>query len=230
LSALKKNIDPKCARILLIEDHAILRDGLRALLDLELDLEIVGEAESAAAGCIAAEAQRPHLVITDIAMPGESGISIIPRLKEQLPGVRVLVLTAHCTDEYVRAALEAGADGYILKDSSREVLLEGIHAILDGRQYFCSGVTNRVVAAFLGNGASQDHADAPNITQREMEVLVLIANGASTKSIARKLNLSVKTIEKHRSNLMHKLDLHNTAAVTLYAVRHNLVAVEHIDQ
>jgi DNA-binding NarL/FixJ family response regulator len=220
---------PGSVRVLLIEDHVILREGLRALLDLEPDLEVVGEAESVVQGRAVADATRPGLVITDIALPGESGLSIIPSLKDELPGVRVLVLTAHCTDEYVRAALEMGADGYILKDASRSELLEGIRAVLDGRQYFSAAVTHHVVSGYLGRREAKPRQEVP-VTAREKEVLKLIALAYSTKRIALRLKLSVKTVEKHRSNLMRKLELQNTAAVTLYAVRHKLVPIDVIGQ
>lgn len=219
----------KGVRVLLIEDHVILREGLRALLDLEPDLEVVGEAESVTQGRAVAEASKPHLVITDIALPGETGLSIIPSLKDSLPGVRVLVLTAHCTDEYVRAALEMGADGYILKDASRAELLEGIRAVLDGRQYFSAAVTSHLVSGYLGRREAKPRSEVP-VTPREKEVLKLIAMAYTTKRIALRLKLSVKTVEKHRSNLMRKLELQNTAAATLYAVRHKLVPVDVIGQ
>jgi DNA-binding NarL/FixJ family response regulator len=210
-------------RIVLSEDHAILRDGIRALLDLESELEVVGEADNAAEGCRVAQRARPDLVITDIALPGGSGLNIIPDLKQALPNLRVLVLTAHFTDEHVRAALAKGADGYILKDSSRAELLEGVRMVLRGRQFFSSSVASRVVSGYLGQQEPTDVNGSMPITEREKEVLKLIAIAHSTKHIASKLNLSVKTVEKHRSNLMRKLDLRNTAALTLYAIRHKLV-------
>lgn len=217
------------ARVLLIEDHVILREGLRALLHLEPDLEVIGGADTVARGKVIAEAEKPDLVITDIALPGESGLAIIAALKSSQPGIRVIVLTAHCTDEYVRAALESGADGYILKDASRSELLEGIRAVLEGRQYFSAAVTSHVVYGYLGRREAKPRQEVP-VTAREKEVLRLIALAYSTKRIATRLKLSVKTVEKHRSNLMRKLDLQNTAAVTLYAVRHKLVPVDVIGQ
>jgi DNA-binding NarL/FixJ family response regulator len=162
------------------------------------------------------------LILTDIALPGESGLSMIPTLKQLLPGVRVIVLSAHCTDEYVHAALKGGADGYIVKDASRAELLEGIRTVLDNRQYFSSAVTNHIVAGFLGKPNTQAALEVP-ITHREKEVLRLIAMAYTTRNIATRLKLTVKTVEKHRSNMMRKLGLQNAAAVTLYAVRHNLV-------
>jgi DNA-binding NarL/FixJ family response regulator len=143
-----------------------------------------------------------------------------------LPDVRVLVLTAHFTDEHVRAALAKGADGYILKDASRSELLEGVRTVLRGRQFFSSPVASRVVSGYLGQNEPTLSSGPVQITEREKEVLKLIAMAHSTKRIAARLNLSVKTVEKHRSNLMRKLELHNTAAVTLYAIRHKLVPAD----
>lgn len=220
----------KRIRVLLVEDHAILREGLRALLALEPDFEIVGEASSANTARSLAEAKRPDVVIMDIALPGESGLQLLPSLKQRLPETRVLVLTAHWTDEYVRTALEAGADGYILKDASRSELIAGIRAVLDGRRYFSSAVTNRMVAGYLGGASTPRRPPGVAVTAREQEVLKLIALANSTKAIAGKLNLSVKTVEKHRSNLMRKLGLQNMAAVTLYAVKHKLIPVDVIGQ
>lgn len=205
--------------IVLIEDHAILREGLRALLELEADLEVVGEAGNGADGIRVVRQLRPQLVITDIALPGGSGLRTIAELRGADPELQVMVLTAHCTDEYIRAALHAGAAGYILKDATRGDLIRGVRAVLAGQQYLSAPVSSRVVSGYL-NGHGGRHADDPSgITEREREVLRLIALGDSNKRIALVLNLSVKTIEKHRANLMRKLSLHNAAAVTLYAVK-----------
>jgi DNA-binding NarL/FixJ family response regulator len=211
-------------RIFLIDDHVILREGLRALLQLEPQFEVVGEALSVPEAMRVVETSRPDLVITDIALPGDSGLSIIPLLKERLPNAVVIVLTAHCTDEYVHAALKVGASGYILKDATREELLEGIRSALDGRQYLSAAVTRHVISGYLDK-REPSRPKVP-VTLREREVLKLIALGHSTKHIAMRLNLSVKTVEKHRSNLMRKLDLQNSAAVTLYAVRQKLVPID----
>ena len=216
-------------RVMLIEDHAILREGLRALLELEPHLSVVGEAASVAQAKTVAAAVRPEVVLTDIAFPGESGLSIIPWLKNTAPTTRVLILTAHCTDEYVRAALEVGADGYILKDASRAELLEGLRTVLAGRQYLSAAVTSHVISGYLHKREVTPLQQGP-ITAREREVLRLIALAHPTKAIATRLRLSTKTVEKHRSNLMRKLNLPNMAAVTLYAVRHKLVPIDVIGQ
>ncbi len=217
---------PDSVKIVLIEDHVILRDGLRSLLNLESDFQVVGEADSCDAGLEVVKNVSPDLVITDIGMPGRSGLSVIPELKKLYASIRVMVLTAHCTDDYVRAALESGADGYVLKDASRAELVTGIRTVMSGQKYFSTPVTARVVSGYLGNSENAQKGAASKLTPRETEVLVLIASANSTKQIANRLELSVKTVEKHRANLMRKLGLHSTAAVTLYAVRNNYVLLD----
>jgi two-component system, NarL family, response regulator NreC len=215
-------------RILLIEDHIILRDGLRSLLDMEDDLEVIGEAATGDEGLRIAASEKPDVVITDIGLPGRSGLSIIPELRSGNPNTRILVLTAHCTDEYVRAALEAGADGYVLKDATRLDLINGIHSIAAGQKYFSTPVASKLVSGYLGILNEAEAGSNSKITQREKQVLKLVASAYSNKSIATTLGLSIKTVEKHRSNLMRKLGLHSTAAVTLYAIRQNLISTEEV--
>jgi two-component system, NarL family, response regulator NreC len=208
-------------RIVLIEDHAILREGLRALIELEPELRVVGEATCAAEGVAVVKASQPVLVLLDLALPGASGLSAIHELRAESPQLRVLVLTAHCTDEYIRAALNAGADGYVLKDASRAELMLAIRSAVNGHKYFSEPVSARLVSGYLQrSGGSEAY---PRITDREREVLTRIALGESNKRVASALRLSIKTVEKHRANLMRKLELHNTAAVTLFAVRHGLL-------
>ena len=213
-------------RIVLVEDHVILRDGLRSLLEMDADFKIVGEAGGIAEGIDVVASLKPDLIITDIRLAGDSGLTLIPKLKKAHPSIRALILTAHCTDEYVRAALEVGADGYVLKEASREELAQGIRTVMSGKQYFSTEVTTRVVSGFLGHEEKQKQESASRITPREAEVLTLIAHAYTTKAIARKLDLSVKTVEKHRSNMMRKLELRSAAAITLYAVRHNYVSAQ----
>ena len=218
--------DASMVNIVLVEDHVILRDGLRSLLEMESDFDVVGEADSCDDALIVFKELEPDLVITDIGLPGRSGLTLIPELKELKPSIRILVLTAHCNEEYVRAALESGADGYVLKDASREELIAGIRTVMLGQQYFSSVVTSQVISGFLGKSAETRNGAAKKITPREEEVMTLIATANSNKEIANTLDLSVKTVEKHRSNLMRKLGLRSTAAVTLYAVRNNYIPPE----
>lgn len=216
------------ARLLIVEDHAILREGLRALLELEHDLEVVGVAADTISAVGIAREVRPDLVISDIAFPGRTGIQMVPELVAACPGTRVLMLTAHNTEEYIRAALGAGAHGYVLKDASRADLLTAIRTVLSGQQYLSERVSNKVLSNFLGTRESRGAPAPAQVTDREREVLVLIARGQSNKRIAAELNLSVKTVEKHRANLMRKLSLHNAAAVTMYAVRAGLITADQV--
>jgi two-component system, NarL family, response regulator NreC len=210
------------ARIVLIEDHAILRDGLRALLELEPNLQVVGEAGTALEGARVTRTTGPTLIITDLAMPGGLGLRAIDELRTACPGVRVLVLTAYCTDEYIHAALNAGADGYVLKDASRAELLHAVRVVIAGQKYFSEPVSARLVSSYLRRNEPV-MAGCPRITERERQVLTRVALGETNKRVAMALRLSIKTIAKHRANLMRKLDLHNTAAVTLIAVRSGML-------
>jgi DNA-binding NarL/FixJ family response regulator len=207
-------------RLVLVEDHAILREGLRALLELEQDLRIVGESANGIDAVAAVEAANPELVITDIALPGRSGIELIGCLRRVRPETRILVLTAHNSEEYIRAALNAGAHGYVLKDASRAELLQAIRSVLGGQTYLCASVTAKVVTGYLRPKSEGMTLSAVGlVTEREREVLTRVALGRSNKAIARELQVSVKTVEKHRANLMRKLTLHNTAGVTRFAIQ-----------
>ena len=210
------------AGIVLVEDHAILREGLRRLIEIEPDLRVVGEASTGAQGVEVARNTCPALVITDLMMPGGSGLRTIEQLRAACPNLRVLVLTGHLTDEHISAALNAGADGYMLKSANRTELMSAIRSVIAGQKYFCEPVSTRLVSGYLRRlGPAAD--PGRGITAREREVLTRIALGESNKLVARALRLSVKTVEKHRANMMRKLDLRNIAAVTLFAARNGFV-------
>jgi len=194
--------------IVIIEPHGILREGLRALIELETDLRVVGEASTGADGVRVVQSTDPALVITDLAPPGTQGLRIIEQLRAASARVQVLVLTAYCTDEYIRAALGAGADGYVLKDAGRAELLQAIRSVIAGQKYFSEPVSARLVSGYLRRNEPTLGAAAgvfPRITEREREVLTHVALGESNKRVALALRLSVKTVEKHRANLMRKL-------------------------
>jgi len=217
------------ARIVLVEDHTILREGLRRLIELESDLRLVGEASTGAQGVEVVRSTSPTLVITDLAMPDGSGLRTIAQLRAACPNLRVLVLTSYCTDEHISAALSAGADGYLLKDASRTELMRAIRSVIAGRKYISQPVSTRLTSGYLHR--NDPAADAcRRATPREREVLTRIAVGESNKRIAVALRVSVKTVEKHRTNMMRKFDLHNIAAVTLFAVRNGFVRTSDLDQ
>jgi DNA-binding NarL/FixJ family response regulator len=223
-SIVEKPVAKPRVRIVLVEDHIILREGLKALIEIEPDFEIIGEF-GAAELCLAGIGQlQPDLVVTDLELPQSSGIELLAQIKHIVPNARKLVLTAHNSEEYIRAALNAGADGYVLKDTNRAELLSAIRTVCAGQQFICAAVADRIVSGYLSGGeAWRNHVSMRSVTGREREVLTRIALGDSNKVIARALTLSVKTVEKHRSNIMRKLNLHNAAAITLFAVRNGLM-------
>ena len=214
-------------RIVLVDNQTLLRDGLSALLHANRDHEVVGAAEFVAAARQIIDAARPDLVITDFELGGESALPLISWIERSHPDIKVLVLSANSSEENVRAALGAGAEGYILKDATTNELMRAIRSILAGKEYVSSEVATRVLTGLFGHKKRVHTGRArPLLTARERQILKMIALADSTKAIAAQLNLSVKTVEKHRANLMKKLDLKNSAAVTLYAVRHGLIPIE----
>jgi DNA-binding NarL/FixJ family response regulator len=211
-------------RVVIVDDHAILREGLTALLELESDLEVVGQAGSIAQALAISQSLQPDLIITDISLPGATGVQGIVELRERCTSARLLVLTVHNTEEYIRAALGAGANGYILKDASRAELIHGLRAVMAGQRHLCPRASARVVRSYLGEQQHPLPTVVTGVTGREREILAMIANGQSNKRIAQTLNRSVKTVEKHRANLMRKLGLHNVADVTRFALQSGLLS------
>lgn len=212
-------------RILIVEDHALLRAGLRALLLQDQNIEIVGEAVNGREAVQAVGLFTPHLVLMDLSMPGMNGIEAIMDIKRRYPGTRVLVLTIHKTDEYIHESLRAGADGYILKDATHDELRIAVRSVLNGKTYLSPDISSKVISGYLGVGNAPAGASPwDTLTHREREVLKMVAEGHPNKYIADYYCLSVKTVEKHRSNLMKKLDLHNAAMLTAYAIEKGLLS------
>lgn len=214
-------------RILLVEDHTILRAGLQALLSKEPDFEIVGETDNGRDAMHLIATLKPNVVVTDISMPGINGIEAIREIKRRYPEMRILVLTIHKTDEYIHESLRAGADGYVLKDAHPDELRVAIRSILNGKTYLSPDISSKVITGYLGGGTGSNAAAVSpweTLTHRERQVLKLVAEGHPNKFIADYLCLSVKTVEKHRSNLMRKLDLHNASTLTAYAIDKGLLA------
>jgi DNA-binding NarL/FixJ family response regulator len=216
-------------RIVLVEDHAILREGLKALFELEPDFEIVGVFGSVDESLAGIRALQPDLVVTDLALPGRTGIELLGEIQRLAPMTRKLVLTAHESEQCIRSALNAGANGYVLKDASCSELMLAIRTVSVGRQFLCKGIASKILTGYLSGCPSGDQRPAgppsgQSITGREREVLTRIALGNSNKSIARELGVSPKTVEKHRSNLMRKLQLHNAAAITMFAIRNGMTS------
>ena len=211
-------------RILIVDDHTLLRAGLRALLAGESGFEIVGEAQDGRDAIRAVGLLSPDLVLMDLTMPSMNGVEALTEIKRRYPDVRVLVMTVHNSEDYVHAALKAGANGYIVKEASQEEFLVAMRSVLRGKTYLSMDVSSKVVTGFLGGGKNSGATSVyDSLTHREREVLKLVAEGKSNRFIAEFLNLSVKTVEKHRSNLMSKLGVHNAAELTAYAIEKGLV-------
>ncbi|MDB5811726.1 MAG: two component transcriptional regulator, LuxR family [Betaproteobacteria bacterium] len=211
-------------RILIVDDHTLLRAGLRALLSQDPGIEVVGESGDGRDAIRAVGQLAPQLVLMDLTMPGMNGIEAISEIKRRYPEVRVLVMTLHKTEEFIHASFEAGADGYILKDATHEEFHVAFRNVLQGKTYLSTDVSAKVISGFLGGGKSRVGTSVfSSLTHREREILKLVAEGKSNKEIALYLYLSVKTVEKHRSNLMMKLDVHNAAGLTAYAIERGLV-------
>jgi len=214
-------------RVVLADDHEIVRQGLRALLESTGGFEVVAEAGDGHEAVAAATTHDPDVVLLDLSMPGMSGVEALRRIKESSRKVRVLVLSMHATSEYVRSALRAGADGYLVKGSGVKDLTEALRAVVAGEQFLSPEVER---------AALQDLLDGPEVglvvdplerlTPREREVLQLIAEGHSNRSISELLGLSIKTVDGHRTRVMNKLDLHDATALTRFAIRHGLVSAD----
>jgi len=219
---------PPKYRIVVAEDHTILREGVRSLLSSNPDLEVVGEAADGREAIECAGRLRPDLILTDLSMPRMNGVDAVREIKRCSPETKVLVLTVHKTEEYILATLQAGADGYLLKDSTYAELLMAVRYVLGGKRYISPGISDKVLDGYIeGKKTLKTRTSWDTLTAREREVLTLIAEGYRNKEIAEELSISVKTVEKHRANLMEKLNLHNAQALTALAVEKGLVSGDH---
>lgn len=211
-------------RVLLVDDHALVRAGMRSLLQDLPDVEVVAEAGDGAGALAAAERERPDVVLMDIAMKGMNGLEAAARLRERLPGVKVIILSMHTSEEYVLLALRAGAAAYLIKDSATAELELALKCVMRGETYLSPAISRQVVDGYVQRvGAS---AGPEPLTPRQREVLKRIAEGRSTKEIAFELNLSVKTVETHRAQIMERLGIRDVAGLVRYAMRAGLVPPE----
>ncbi len=214
-------------RIMIVEDHNLLRQGLRSLVSTLPDFDVVGEARDGKEAVRLALSLIPDLVMMDLSMPGMNGIEATAQIKRRLPQVRVIALTAYKTDEYVREALRAGADGYVLKDASYEELVLALRHVAMGKRFLSADVSGHLVDALIHGTQAAAPAATPSpwnkLTARERSILKLIAEGRTNRSAAEYLNVSPKTIEKHRASVMRKLGLRNVAELTLVALESGLI-------
>lgn len=209
-------------RVLLADDHTVVRQGLRRILETDSEVEIVGEVGDGRAALDAARSLKPTVALLDISLPSLNGIEVTRQIAKDVPETKVLILSMHADDAYIRQSLKAGALGYLLKDADDQDLLKAVTAVSAGGSYFSPRVSKVVRDGYLNDlGGSID--DLALLSGREREVLQLIAEGKSNKEVAQMLNLAVSTAESHRKHVMEKLDLHNTAEIVRFAVRKGII-------
>ena len=214
-------------KIFIVEDHRLFREGLKAMLSPIPEYEIIGEAEDGLEAVRLIKKQKPDIVLLDLSMPRMNGFSVLREIKGSIPEVKILVLSIHESDQYVLQAFEAMADGYAIKDSSSEELRIAIRSVLEGKKYISPGVAGNVLEGYLdGRKTLKSKSALDTVTEREKQVLKLLGEGYQNKEIAGLVNISVKTVEKHRANIMAKLDLHNAAALTAFAFEHGLITTK----
>ena len=212
-------------RILLADDHTILRDGIRSLLEDQPDIQVVGEAEDGHTAIRMTCELEPDVVLMDIAMPLLNGLEATRRIKRDCPRARVLILSMHENEEYIRQALASGAMGYILKDAAAHDLLGAIRAVHSGEAVLSPAITRLVIEDYLRWGDLGSGDLTNGLSSREREVLQLIAEGYTNKQIAEILSISVKTVQAHRANIMSKLDLHDRSELIKYAIRKKIIEI-----
>lgn len=213
-------------RVLVADDHKILREGLRSLLESQDDMEVVAEAEDGRTAVGLARELKPDVVVMDVAMPDLNGIEATRQIVADSPNVAVIGLSMHSDRRFVAGMLSAGAYGYLLKDCTFDELVEAIRSVVAGRRYLSPAVTGVVVDDYVRRLTKEESVPCSVLTAREREVLQLLAEGKSTKEMASQLHVSVKTIETHRQKIMEKLGLHSVAELTKYAIREGLVSLE----
>jgi DNA-binding NarL/FixJ family response regulator len=215
----------KKKRIVIVEDHTIVRQGLQSLLDDRDDLEVVGMAEDGLNAIRCINEHQPDLVLLDLNMPKMDGISVIMEVTKNYPSIRILALTMHKDEDYILSAFKAGAHGYCLKASSQDELLMGIRTVLAGKTYVSPEISGKVLEGYLSDRMRiKEQSSFDTLTQREKEILKLVGEGHQNKQISDYLCISVKTVEKHRANIMAKLNIHTASGLTAYAIEKGLVS------
>jgi DNA-binding NarL/FixJ family response regulator len=211
--------------VLLAEDHMIVREGFRKMLELEADIEVVGEAQDGRQAVALAKKLRPAVVLMDIAMPQLNGLEATRQLLKILPATKVLMLSAHSDDAYVKNATDSGAVGFLLKQTSAHDVCRAVREVQAGKTFFSPAITKHFsrLNPLLSGHAGKLDSKVAQLTSREMEVLQLIAEGKANKETAAALGIGIKTVEKHREHLMQKLDIHDTAGLTRYAISAGII-------
>lgn len=213
-------------RVLLADDHIMVRQGLKALLDAEPDIQVVGEASDGWETIQQAETLRPDVILMDLTMPRLNGLEATRRLEKSLPEIKILALTMHTNEEYVREVLRAGAAGYILKEAAVSELVQAVRVVAKGESYLCPAASKVLVEDLVRGRQWTGDTLFDTLTPREREVLQLIGEGYTNSEIARRLSISVKTVETHRAQLRRKLNIHDRAGLIRYAIRKGIASTD----
>ena len=213
-------------RVLIADDHKITRQGLRSLLEKESDIEVIAEAQNGRNAVELAKKLYPDVIIMDVSMPDLNGVEASKQIIQDSDNVKIIALSMHSDSLFVSEMLKSGASGYLLKDCAFEELEQAIRTVIDGKAYLSPSISGVVVEDYLHRLSKTELGKVEVLTDREREVLQLLAEGKSTKQIALKLHISAKTVETHRRQIMNKLDIHTVAGLTKYAIRKGLTALE----
>ena len=213
-------------RVILADDHKITRQGLRSLLDKQQDIEVVGEAENGREAVTLASQTTPDVIIMDLTMPELNGVEATKQIVDQSPNIKIIALSMHSDSLFVTEMLKSGAAGYLLKDCAFDELTRAIKTVMENKTYLSPSISGVVVEDYIHRLSKIDFVNADSLSDREREVLQLMAEGNSTKQIAQKLHISVKTVETHRRQIMSKLDIHTIAELTKYPIRKGLTSLE----
>jgi len=213
-------------RILLADDHQIFREGLASLLERQQDMDVIQQASDGLQAVRVSRDLKPDVVVMDLTMPGMNGIEATRLITNEVPGVKVLCLSVHGDTQFISSVLDAGASGYLLKDCAFEELVTAIHTVMGNQIYLSPGIAGTIVDDYKARRPESAPSAFSQLTEREREIVQLLAEGQSTKEIAERLCLSVKTVGTHREHLMAKLHLHSLAQLTKYAIREGLTSVE----
>lgn len=211
-------------KVLLVDDHTVLREGLKALLNHERDIEVIGDAADGREALHAAEVLKPDVVVTDISMPGLNGIECVRILRQNYPLLKLIILSMHANREYVTTVLQAGANGYVLKQADASEIIAAIRAVIAGGAYLSPAISKSVIDDYLTHTAGEE--EGPKLTTRETEVGQLIAEGRSTREISEALMVSVKTVETHRVNIMRKLNAKSHTDLIKYALKKGWISLD----